>query len=384
MNKLRRIVFWLHLAAGVTAGLVILVMSVTGVVLSFERQWLEAADVPKVSAAPQGTARLSVEELLEKAAAAGKPGAPLTSLSLSSDASMPVVASWGREATAYFHPQTGAALEAKAPDLRRFLRTVTDVHRWLAMPADSRNAGRAVTGAANLLFLFLVVSGLWLWLPRTWSWQALRPILWFRRKLSGRSRDWNWHNVCGIWSALPLLAIVVSGIVISYPWAGGLLFRLAGESPPPARTESPAPSAAPNNSRADRPPPDFTGLNAAWARAEASSSGWQSISLRLPAEKEAVFTIMNGHRGRPDLRSVLTIETKTGSVLKVENAGTQSTGQKLRAWLRWIHTGEAGGLAGQSIAALASAGATVLAITGLLLAGRKLAGRYRFYSDSSA
>jgi uncharacterized iron-regulated membrane protein len=80
---------------------------------------------------------------------------------------------------------------------------------------------------------------------------------------------------------------------------------------------------------------------------------------------------------------VILVMSVTGVILSFENADTQSTGQKLRAWLRWVHTGEAGGLAGQSIAALASAGAAVLAITGLLLAGRRLAGRYRSSPPSS-
>ena len=42
--KVRPIVFWSHLVAGVTAGIVILMMSVTGVLLTYERQivaWME-------------------------------------------------------------------------------------------------------------------------------------------------------------------------------------------------------------------------------------------------------------------------------------------------------------------------------------------------------
>ena len=35
---LRKILFWCHLAAGATAGAVILIMSVTGALLTYERQ----------------------------------------------------------------------------------------------------------------------------------------------------------------------------------------------------------------------------------------------------------------------------------------------------------------------------------------------------------
>ena len=41
---LRRVLFWAHLTAGVCAGLVILIMSVTGVLLTYEKQLIEWSD----------------------------------------------------------------------------------------------------------------------------------------------------------------------------------------------------------------------------------------------------------------------------------------------------------------------------------------------------
>ena len=40
----RTVLFWLHLAAGVLAGAVVLIMSVTGVALTYEKQVIEWAD----------------------------------------------------------------------------------------------------------------------------------------------------------------------------------------------------------------------------------------------------------------------------------------------------------------------------------------------------
>ena len=48
-----------------------------------------------------------------------------------------------------------------------------------------------------------------------------------------------------------------------------------------------------------------------------------------------------------------------------------NTGRRIRSWLRFIHTGEAGGIPGQTIAGIASAGAAVLVWTGLMLAWRR-------------
>ena len=56
----------------------------------------------------------------------------------------------------------------------------------------------------------------------------MRPITWFRGGLSGKARDFNWHNVIGIWSAIPLAIVVAGAVPISYSWAGNLVYRLAG------------------------------------------------------------------------------------------------------------------------------------------------------------
>ena len=47
MKAFRNILFWLHLIAGIAAGVFILLMSITGVALTYERQMLERADVPR-------------------------------------------------------------------------------------------------------------------------------------------------------------------------------------------------------------------------------------------------------------------------------------------------------------------------------------------------
>ena len=44
MKPFRTVLFWAHLAAGTVAGVVILIMSVTGVALTYEKQMLEWAD----------------------------------------------------------------------------------------------------------------------------------------------------------------------------------------------------------------------------------------------------------------------------------------------------------------------------------------------------
>ena len=54
---------------------------------------------------------------------------------------------------------------------------------------------------------------------------------WFRTGISGKARDFNWHNVIGLWCAVPLFFVVAGALVISYPWASNLVYRLAGSQP---------------------------------------------------------------------------------------------------------------------------------------------------------
>jgi len=372
-QRLRKAIFWLHLVTGIAAGAVILVMAATGTLLTYERQMTEWADRGYRAAPPApNAARLPAQALIRGALAAG-PGAP-TSLTIQSDPAAPAAVGFGRERTLYVNPYTGQALGEGSARVRAFFHGVTDWHRWLGAGGERRALGRAVTGACNLAFLLLVVSGLYLWLPRQWTRRQVRSVAWFRGGLRGKARDFNWHNVIGLWMWTPLFFIVLTGVVMSYPWATGLLYRLAGEEPPKRSGEE-----RPQRGRDAEPEPlpeaiNLEGLDELWAVAEGRVAGWRSITLRLPDSPAAPvsFTIARGQRGRADLRAQLTLDRATAGTVRWEPYESQGAGRRLRTWSRWVHTGEAGGVAGQTLAGLASAGAAVLVWTGIALAWRRL------------
>ncbi|HTG12791.1 MAG TPA: PepSY-associated TM helix domain-containing protein, partial [Candidatus Eisenbacteria bacterium] len=76
----------------------------------------------------------------------------------------------------------------------------------------------------------------------------------------------------------------------------------------------------------------------------------------------------------PSPRSQLVLDPVTADVVKWEPFAGQNMGRRLRAWVRPLHTGEAAGLVGQTIAFFASAGGTMLVWTGLALAWRRFRG----------
>jgi len=195
----------------------------------------------------------------------------------------------------------------------------------------------------------------------------VKVITTFQRQLKGRARDWNWHNVLGIWFALPLLIITSTGVVIGYPWANNLVFRLAGEEPPAPKGKGGTPGGA------SSPTINTAGWNGAFVAAQGQSQGWQSIQFQFPQgnAKEGVFQVLNSHRGRPDLRQVVTVDLASGEVRKIERFEDQTKGRQWRTWIRWIHTGEAGGWPGQLLAAFSALAAITLVWTGLALAWRR-------------
>ena len=72
MRTFRNILFWIHLVAGIATGLVIAIMSFTGVVIAFEKQLIEWAerDVRTVQPPSPDAPRLPVEALVERVRAA--------------------------------------------------------------------------------------------------------------------------------------------------------------------------------------------------------------------------------------------------------------------------------------------------------------------------
>lgn len=372
--KFRPILFWTHLVVGAAAGLVILLMSVTGVVLTYEAQWNEWARRDYRSERA-GAAPLTADRLAGIAAENAPEDRTPTSFVLAADPLAPAAVGLGRGLTLYLDRYSGEVRGDGDTRTRRFLRSVMYWHRWLALSGESRGAGRAVTGAANLVFLFLVLSGLYLWWPRRLTPQALRNALWFRRGLRGRARNFNWHNAAGFWLAAPLAVIVFSGMMISYGWVRDLIAFAAGETPEAAALE-PAPAAArPFPADADPLPAADApvSLQALLDRAAAETPGWRRLTLRIPGEDEpdAPYTVRadTGAGRQPAHWRNLRFDRGSGGLLGVFPAA-EGRAQAVRYWLRFAHTGEVYGLAGQTVALVATAGGGLLVWTGFAMAWR--------------
>ncbi|MBE2215119.1 MAG: PepSY domain-containing protein [Opitutaceae bacterium] len=397
---MRKVFFWLHLLAGLIAGLSIAVMCFTGVVLAFEAElvaWAER-DARRVAVpADPAAARLPLAEL-QKRVREAQPELRSPGITVSADPGAAVVFSAGREGGYYANPYTGEIRQPASTAMHDFMHVMEDWHRVLGLGGDSRPIGKAINGACNLAFLFLAVSGLYLWWPRSWSWRGLKSIAVFNWRLGGKAREFNWHNSIGLWSAPVLIVLTLTAVPISYRWGGNLIYRIVGEEPPaqggPGGPAGPAVEIA-------RPSPEArpVGYDDVVARLQADHPRWTQITLRsgggqrgqrapqlgaasatpptadvaaAPRGPQALtVTIRESGSWPRTATTTLTLDPFTGEALRRETFSDLSVARQIRSWTRFLHTGQALGWGGQFIAGLACLGGLFLVYTGVALSVRR-------------
>ena len=323
---LRTAFFWLHLTAGIVAGAIVLLMSVTGVALTYERQMIAWSDREFKSSPQPGMERMPVERLVQEFRRQN-PGQEPTAVTVEAGPTRTGGRQRRRSAPSTSTRTRGACSGTANQGMRQAMSKLRAWHRWLAIEGAGRPAARAITGWANVLFLFIVASGLYMWFPRRWTWQTVRAVLLFRPALRGKARDFNWHNVIGIWSSVPLLIVVASAVPISFPWGNALVYRMVGEEPPAHAAAAAAPRLARRAGGAGaarrRPAPSVDGLSPLLAQAERQEPDWRTINLRLPsAPRRAGGVRHRSRRRRPTPPAVHVDPHARGSGRRPTNRST--------------------------------------------------------------
>jgi hypothetical protein len=345
---IRRVLFWAHLTCGVAAGLLILLMSVTGVLLAYERQVIDsAARRNRIDPAP-AAARLDADTLA--GIARGRlPAGARVNLVFDVDPAQPVSAQAGREASVLLHPYSGAVIDDAAKSWRGFFRTVENWHRW--MGGEPRSTRANLMDLANLLFLFIACSGIYLWLPAVWKWRTLRGLMLFRtRYVNAKVRDFNWHHVFSFWMLVPLLLIALSGVVISYGWASNLVYAAFGETAPqrggPPGAAGPGGSGGPGGAmREPRPSPtnadaSRASLQSMLAVAAGQVTNWQRITIGRRSMDKWISQSNRGLPVRPPRQTLTRTRDASDSSDSPPNGAQGADTDNARVWFRFVHTGE--------------------------------------------
>ncbi|HQY05526.1 MAG TPA: PepSY-associated TM helix domain-containing protein [Lacunisphaera sp.] len=416
MKTFRQILFWSHLVAGLIAGLSIGVMCFTGTLLAFEHEIVEWAerDARRVTPPAADAARLPLGELQRKLREA-QPEFRAASITVENDPVAAITFTAGRDDSFFVDPYTGEARKPASTKMHDFMHLMVDWHRYLALAGDNRPTGKLINGICNLAFFGLAVTGLYLWMPRTWSWRGVKAIALFNFKSTGKARDFNWHNVIGLWSAPILIVLTLTAVPISFRWGGNLIYTLVGEEVPAQPGPGAAPSAAPAV-EIKRPSPDARplGYDVVVANVQKDFPKWTQITLRSgglqrggprggnaatsptaatpAATPPAAATEPRRERGSGESRAApqpltviireagswprtatttLTLNPFTGETLTKAGYADLSTARQVRSWTRFLHTGQALGWGGQFVAGLACLGGCFLVYTGFALSWRR-------------
>ena len=106
------------------------------------------------------------------------------------------------------------------------------LHRWLLDPPASKgekSVGKIIVGITTLVMVFILISGLIIWIPRT------RKALKNRLSVSctkGWRRFWyDSHVAIGFYSTLFLLVMALTGLTWSFGWYRTAAYSLFGETP---------------------------------------------------------------------------------------------------------------------------------------------------------
>ena len=378
----RKTLFWSHLVCGVLAGIVILMMSFTGLMLTYERQLLSWFEQRNYLSPVQEEQTLTLEQLHFIATTEHGHFSP-TVIVVKNNPGAPVTFLAGQDSRFNLNPISGEEMEVGNESLDVFFSTITGIHRWFNLTGERRATARAITGASNLMFLFLIMSGFYLWFPKLWKPGLFKIRLAFRNTAgNSRARDFNWHHVLGIWSAIPLVIVVATATVFYYPWANNLVYQVYGEEIiVQSRGQRPTVIAIDIGENTESLPataPTFLSLDELFNKTaeyiESPGESWRQISVAIPQDKSrtVTFAIDQGNGGQPHLRQTLILSRETGDIAALQPFSSQSLGSQTSSIIRYLHTGEVLGFWGQTIAGLVSLTSLFMVWTGIALAWRRL------------
>jgi uncharacterized iron-regulated membrane protein len=302
---------------------------------------------------------------------------------------------------------------------KTFFTTMRQLHRWLLgdfKRDGSFSLGKTVVGVSTLLFVFVLLSGSIIWVPR--SRKALRLRLQIKTRYGWRRFWHDLHVAGGIYAALLLLAMALTGLTYSFGWYRAGFYRVFGVEAPQmghgggAR----APQAAVDSTvvvvdsvaivsaantegrgahrhggRGGRPAggggrpegrggrPESAGENRRYGGGSPQSGWvnyrqWQAVVDQLKAQYLVDYqriTIQDGRAsvslsdyGNSRAADNYTFDTQTGDITEATYYKDTDRSGKMRGWIYAVHVGSWGGVVTRILAFLAALLGAALPLTG--------------------
>ena len=220
----------IHLWLSVPFGLIITLVCFSGAMLVFENEaneWFRR-DLYYVETLKESP--LPMDKLLEKVATTLPDSVAVTGVSISSDPgrAYQVSLSKPRRASLYVDQYTG---EVKGKSERSgFFMFMFRMHRWLLDSMNPGNEGifwgKMIVGVSTLLLVFVLISGIVIWWPRTRK--ALKNSLKITATKGWRRFWYDLHVAGGMYALIFLLAMALTGLAWSFPWYRTAFYKVFG------------------------------------------------------------------------------------------------------------------------------------------------------------
>jgi uncharacterized iron-regulated membrane protein len=226
----RKIFFWLHKWLGLSTGLVVLIVSLTGCINVFsdelkeyfyhDRYYVESGANPQFKnfSVLRDQAQKALGPKIKISRCEIYPAKGRTWIFRASLTHKKGIGYWNYNKyyyRVYVDPYKGKVVYVE--DTRNeFFQLVLSLHRNLLL---GDTVGGIVTGTSALCFFILLLSGLILWFPRKWKAKAFKRALVLKRDVGGKRLNYDLHNMSGFYILIPALLICITGLVFAFDWA---------------------------------------------------------------------------------------------------------------------------------------------------------------------
>ena len=376
---MRKIFRNIHLWLSVPFGILITLICFSGAALVFEKEVMELCHrelyfVKKVEAAP-----LPMEQLMTKVAATLPDSVSVTGVNVSSDPerAYQVTLSKPRRASMYVDQYTGeiTGKYERAP----FFNFMFRMHRWLldSMKQDGGIFwGKMIVGTSTLMFVFVLISGIDIWWPRT------RKVLKNRLKIAtnkGWKRFWyDLHVAGGMYALVFLLAMALTGLTWSFQWYRTGFYKTFGvEVQPSMGHGNAAANATAKGGKRDGKPEGregrgahryspYTNWQQVYEQLAEANPDYKQISVSDGSASVAVPRFGN-QRGTDRYK----FNPRNGEITETTLYKDLDNSGKIRGWIYSVHVGSWGGMLTRILTFVAALIGASLPLTGYYLWIRK-------------
>jgi len=351
---------------GLFTGIVVVIVSLTGAVLTFEEE-LRLLLQPYQKVQDQGKLFLPPSAL----AASARKAYNIAGVS--------AVIYRGRERSAvvpwygdrknflvnYLNPYSGKPLFSQ-PLSSDFYRIMVEGHYQLWLP---RKIGQPIVAYSTLIFAITLITGLVLWWPKRWTRSAKKQSFLIRTKASFKRLNYDLHNVIGFYALLIALILALTGMVFGMQWFSKAVYWTASGG----KTLAFERSSSDTTITIKNTVPDEDLLFNWLLKANVDMIN-QTITFGYPYGKAGTWSVgVNPSMGKRSTERSSYFEQHTLKLLKAEPSFSQlNGGEKLMKLNYDLHAGAIGGIATKIIAFLVCLISASLPITGLIIwLGRK-------------